>query len=120
MTEPYAESYQDTDRELDPLDDPDLRAENAELAAEDDDDAVDEVGALGTDTLLADADDDTYDTTRAVSHATEELMSDDVDADNETIEERLTQEVPDESGGTGASGLSDHVGAADAEDPERL
>ncbi|NAZ83161.1 hypothetical protein GTR02_15175 [Kineococcus sp. R8] len=120
MTEPYAESYQDTDRELDPLDDPDLRAENSELASDDDADALDEVGALGTDTLLADDDDDTYDTTRSVSHATEVLMSDDVDADNETIEERLTQEVPDESGGTGASGLGDHVAAADDVDPERV
>ena len=127
MSDPYSytarpgEDPQPGDPQLDPLDDPDLRAENSELASDDDADALDEVGALGTDTLLADADDDTYDTTRAVSHATEELMSDDVDADNETIEERITQEVPDESGGgTGASGLSDHVAAADSEDPERL
>ncbi|WP_432503356.1 hypothetical protein [Kineococcus arenarius] len=118
MSEPYSETYQPIDPELDPLDDPDLRAQNSSIDG--DGNEGDELGALRTDTLLFDADDDTYDTGRQVSHATEELMSDDVDVDNETIDERVTQEEPDESGGAGHAGVADHVAAADTEDPERL
>ncbi|WP_432495428.1 hypothetical protein [Kineococcus auxinigenes] len=123
MSEPYSQTAQPrdpqpTDPQLDPLDDPDLRAQDASIDGDGND--GDELGALRTDTLIADDDDDTYDTGRQVSHATEELMSDDVDADNETIDERVTQEEPDESGGAGHAGVADHVAAADAEDPERL
>ncbi|WP_432485588.1 hypothetical protein [Kineococcus esterisolvens] len=123
MSEPYSYTArtsdpQPADPQLDPLDDPDLRQEDTSIDAGPDD--GDELGALRTDTLLHDADDDTYDTGRQVSHATEELMSDDVDPDNETIDERVTQEEPDEAGGGGHLGLGDHVAAADAEDPERL
>ncbi|WP_432497694.1 hypothetical protein [Kineococcus gypseus] len=124
MSEPYSytvrpgDDPQPGDRQLDPLDDPDLRQEDTSIDADPDD--GDELGALRTDTLIGDEDDDTYDTGRQVSHATEELMRDDVDPDNETIDERVTQEEPDEAGGAGHLGTVDHVAGADSEDPERL
>ncbi len=124
MSEPYSYTArpgadpQPSDPQLDPLDDPDLRREDTSIDGDPDD--GDELGALRTDTLLGDSDDDTYDTGRQVSHATEELMSDDVDPDNETIDERVKQEEPDEAGGAGHLGTVDHVAGADSEDPERL
>ena len=118
MSEPYSETYQPIDPELDPLADPDLQ--QADSSIDQDPDDGDELRDLQTDTLLADSDDDTYDTSRRLSHATEELMRDDVDPDNETIDERITQEEPDEAGGAGHLGTVDHVAGADAEDPERL
>ena len=118
MSEPYSETYQPIDPELDPLADPDLRQADSSIPQEDDEDGGD-LRDLQTDTLLSDSDDDTYDATRRVSRATEELMRDDVDPNNETIEERLQQEEPDESGGSGHVG-GDHVAAADTEDPERV
>ena len=119
MSEPYSETYQPIDPELDPLADPDLRQADSSIPQDDDEDGGD-LRDLQTDTLLADSDDDTYDATRRVSHATEELMRDDVDPDNETIEERIKQEEPDETGGVGHLGTTDHVASADTENPERI
>ncbi|WP_369052330.1 hypothetical protein [Kineococcus terrestris] len=112
------QSHEPAEPDVDPLDDPDLRARDSSIDAGPDD--GDELGALRTDDLIGDSDDDTYDTDRSSSHALRELMRDDVDPDNETLDERLTQEVPDDAGGAGHLPATDPLEGADTPDPERI
>lgn len=74
------------------LDDPDLQLADSSL--EERVSERDEADDLSTDTLDADDQDDTWEPDQHLSNATAELIVDG-DRDEETLDERLAQEVPD-------------------------
>jgi hypothetical protein len=77
--------------EIPELDDPDLQAADSSLEQESERDQADE---LSSDTLEADDQDDTWEPDQHLSNATAGLIVDG-DRGEETLDERLAQEVPD-------------------------
>ncbi|WP_380161755.1 hypothetical protein [Kineococcus sp. R86509] len=83
--------------------DPDLQAADSSLDQETERDQADD---LSSDTLEADDQDDTWEPDQHLSNATAELIVDG-DRNEETLDERLAQEVPDVDAVRGGDADSD-------------
>ncbi|WP_328291787.1 hypothetical protein OG218_03355 [Kineococcus sp. NBC_00420] len=83
--------------------DPDLQAADSSLDQETERDQADD---LSSDTLEADDQDDTWEPDQHLSNATAELIVDG-DRNEETLDERLAQEVPDVDAVSGGDADSD-------------